>query len=271
MSTGTSPSQQTAEVLRRNTRGKRESFILNINKNKLTQTTRLMVGKTEFMAPLHVLHQHPTSQPKHAVLQYLQTLHFSGTRLLSEITFKLAHLQSDTRSLSATLMLPVPLLQNPHSLILKWRVSNGAVSIFPELFYSVHEVPSTAESQNKMLCEQRMLSWQKMHGWPPFCSTKQTAPTGPPQQHGRHKAKSFTTEYSLGSLTEATAGVALTSQLVKTLKAQCDQYCHNSHTGKCAHSQIPLTRNYRVVLPLLILTWVWFHSTELVISTLFLN
>lgn len=77
----------------------KESFILNININKTnkeTQTTRLMVGKTEFMAPLYVLHQCPTSQPKHAVLQHLQTLHLGGTRLPSEITFKSTHLHSDT-------------------------------------------------------------------------------------------------------------------------------------------------------------------------------
>lgn len=70
-----------------------------------------MVGKTEFTAPLHVLHQCPTSQPKHAVLQHLQTLHFGGTRLLSEITLKSAHLHSDTQSLCATLTLSVSLLQ----------------------------------------------------------------------------------------------------------------------------------------------------------------
>lgn len=47
--------KQTAEVLRRNARGKRQSFIVNINKNnKETQTTRPMVRKTEFMAPLCV-------------------------------------------------------------------------------------------------------------------------------------------------------------------------------------------------------------------------
>lgn len=107
-----------------------------------------MVGKTEFMAPLHVLHQHPTSQPKHAVLQYLQTLHLSGTRLLSEITFKSAHLQSDTWSLCATLTLSMHLLQNPHSYSAE-ELWNRAVNILPELFYNVLEVPSTSEPQNE--------------------------------------------------------------------------------------------------------------------------
>lgn len=61
-------------------------------------------------------------------------------------------------------------------------------------------------------------------------------------------------EYSLGSLREASSWVALSSRLVKTPKAQCDQYCHNLHVEKCAQSQIPGTRSYWVVLRLLILT-----------------
>lgn len=94
MSTGTSTGRQLKFL--EEAQEVKKKFYPTYNNNKETQTTRLMVGKTEFMAPLHVLHQHPTSQPKHAVLQYLQTLHLSGTRLLSEITFKSAHLQSDT-------------------------------------------------------------------------------------------------------------------------------------------------------------------------------
>lgn len=50
-------------------------------------------------------------------------------------SLKSAHLHSDTWSLCATLTLFVPLLQNPHSLILSWRVSDRAVPIFPELLF----------------------------------------------------------------------------------------------------------------------------------------
>lgn len=234
-----------------------------------------MVGKTEFKAPLHVLHQCPTSQPKHSVLQYLQALHLSGTRLLSELTFKPAHLQSDTWSLCATLTLSVHLLQNPHLLLLSWTASNGAVPIFFLSYFTVctkfHQ-HQNCTSKGEILSGQKMLSRQKIHGWPSFSSTKQAPHTGPPQQHGRREAKSFTT----GILTrELDRGKFLSGFILpisqdfkSTMWPILSQLTYGEICTKSNSRNQKLLSGFAIAEPDM---WVRFHSTELVISTVLLN
>lgn len=123
---------------------------------------------------------------------------------------------------------------------------------YPNYFYSVHKVTSTSESHDKQGGDAFLAEGARTAL--PFVPPSQRLHTGTPQQRGGQKPNHSQQECLLGRLTEASSWVALSSQLRKTLKAECDRYCRNLHMGKCVQTQIPGTRNYWVVLQLLILT-----------------
>lgn len=111
-----------------------------------------------------------------------------------------------------------------------------------------------------------------MDGWPSFCSTTQAPHTGPPQQRGRHEAKSFTTGIFTRELERGkflSSIILLISQDFKSivwpilLQLTYGEMCTESNSRNQK-----LLSGFPIADPDM---WVRFHSTELVISTVLLN
>lgn len=165
--------KQTAEVLRRNARGKRQSFIVNINKNnKETQTTRPMVRKTEFMAPLcvciSIAQVNPNmlscsiSRPCSSVAQGYSVRSLLNQHICT-LTMKIMCNHNFVCAPSESTLLT-----------LTWRAWRDSI-YFPPSYFTV--CMKSHQHQNHRTSKGEMLSWQKMYSWPSFCSTRQVPHT----------------------------------------------------------------------------------------------